>query len=272
VKNTTLSRDAAGIEMWSPLRVIDFENAWYEAADADHFWMDWRLKELTRLFEQCGLSPAADLRVLEVGGGHGVARAQVEGVTRWHVDLTDLNMVSLERCAPSRGRTLYYDVNDMTPSLHERYDAILLLDVLEHIEQTATFLRSLAWHLKPGGVLIINVPALPWFYSAYDEVLGHHRRYTKTLLRQECAAAELRCEAVRFWGFTLLPLLAARVVLMRRLPRDPLKRSDIARRGMTPPNAFVGWILRVFMLSELWVGRDAPLGTSLLCAARKRFS
>jgi hypothetical protein len=269
VTGSGLAANVAGVEILSPLRAIDFENAWYDAANADHFWMDWRFRELTRLFTQCGLSPSADLQVLEVGGGHGVARVQVEGLTRWCVDLTDLNMVSLERCAPSRGRTLYYDVNDRAPALCEHYDAILLLDVLEHIEHTSTFLKSLAWHLKPTGVLIINVPALPRFYSAYDEVLGHHRRYTKTSLRCECVGADLSCATLRYWGVTLLPLLAARALVMRRLSGEPLERPNIARRGMTPP-AVIERVLRIAMHAELRICRDAPVGTSLLCAARKR--
>ncbi len=118
-------------------------------------------------------------------------------------------------------------------------------------------------------MLIVNVPALPRFYSAYDEVLGHHRRYTKASLTRECAEAGLVCRSVRFWGLTMLPFLAARAFLMRGLSDDPVRRAATARRGMMPPNPAAAATLRVLMRAELWMLRDAPLGTSLLCAACK---
>ena len=258
-----------GVEMLSTVRPIDFENAWYEAATAAHFWMAWRFRELLRLIEEAGLSRSSALDVLEVGGGHGVARSQLESQSAWRIDLTDLNLQALSHRPPSPGRTLYYDVNDREPSLHERYDVIVLLDVLEHVDPPVPFLESVTWHLKPGGTLMINVPALPGLFSAYDDVLGHYRRYTSASLRHDCEAAGLACGSLRYWGFTMLPLLAVRAATMRRLPKDPAARAALACRGMMPPHEIVNAAMKACMRVELKLLRRAPLGTSLLCAARK---
>ena len=268
---TTQSQAAKtdGVEMLSTVRPIDFENAWYEAATAVHFWMDWRFRELLRLIDEAGLSRSSSIDVLEVGGGHGVARSQLESHSAWRVDLTDLNLVSLSHRPPSPGRTLYYDVNDREPSLHERYDVIVLLDVLEHVDPPVPFLESLKWHLRPGGTVLINVPALPMLFSAYDDVLGHYRRYTRGSLRLDCEAAGMVCTSLRYWGFTMLPLLAARAATMRRLPTDPPARAALARRGMMPPHEIVNAAMKACMRIELALLHRAPLGTSLLGAARK---
>ena len=57
------------------------------------------------------------------------------------------------------------------------YDMILLMDVIEHIDDDVGFLTAALKHLKSDGVVVINVPAHMSFYSKYDEVAGHKRRY-----------------------------------------------------------------------------------------------
>lgn len=65
----------------------------------------------------------------------------------------------------------------------ERFDTIICLNVLEHIEQDVTALRTLNNLLEPGGHLILLVPALPSIYGTLDRALGHYRRYTPDTLR-----------------------------------------------------------------------------------------
>jgi 2-polyprenyl-3-methyl-5-hydroxy-6-metoxy-1,4-benzoquinol methylase len=64
----------------------------------------------------------------------------------------------------------------------EVFDAVLYVDVLEHIADDLSELRRAAVHLRPGGVLVILVPAHPRLYSAFDAAIGHYRRYTKSML------------------------------------------------------------------------------------------
>jgi SAM-dependent methyltransferase len=65
----------------------------------------------------------------------------------------------------------------------ERFDAILYIDVLEHIADDAAELRQAAAHLAPGGRLIVLAPAHPYLFSRMDAAIGHHRRYTMAGLR-----------------------------------------------------------------------------------------
>ena len=257
------------VEMLSRVRAVDFENEWYDAATAEHFWMEWRFRELVRFIDACGPDRRRPLRVLEVGGGHGVARRQIESCTEWTVDLTDLNIASLSRGVDARGRTMYYDITDRDITMREHYDAVLLLDVLEHVDRSVPFLDAIAWHLKPGGTLLVNVPALPAFYSTYDQVLGHCRRYTRASLRRECADAGFVCRAVQFWGLTLLPFLVGRAATLRQAADDASVRAKVARRGMVPPGRLADSIFRLLMRVEMGIARSVPIGSSLLCAAEK---
>lgn len=67
-------------------------------------------------------------------------------------------------------------------SVQNAFDAILYIDVLEHIEDDAAEVRKAANALKPGGYLCVLVPANPEDYTAFDKAIGHYRRYTKETL------------------------------------------------------------------------------------------
>lgn len=64
----------------------------------------------------------------------------------------------------------------------ERFDSILYIDVLEHIEDDGSEMNSAVSHLKPEGTIIILVPAHEWLFSDFDSKIGHFRRYNKTTL------------------------------------------------------------------------------------------
>jgi SAM-dependent methyltransferase len=63
-----------------------------------------------------------------------------------------------------------------------QFDAILYIDVLEHIEDDREELRQAAAHLRPGGSLIVLAPAHDWLYTEFDRAIGHVRRYSKSSL------------------------------------------------------------------------------------------
>jgi SAM-dependent methyltransferase len=66
----------------------------------------------------------------------------------------------------------------------EKFDSILYIDVLEHIEHDAAEMERAARHLNPGGVLIVLSPAHPWLFSEFDHAIGHYRRYTRKMLHE----------------------------------------------------------------------------------------
>ena len=65
----------------------------------------------------------------------------------------------------------------------DRFDSIVYIDVLEHIDDDGAELRRAASRLRPGGTLVILSPAHQWLFTAFDAAIGHKRRYTKSMLR-----------------------------------------------------------------------------------------
>jgi len=258
------------VERLSDVEDVAFVQEWYDAVGADHFWMRWRYISLERQLEdhRIFLDPRS-MRMLEVGGGHGILRQQLEHQMSLIVDLSDLNIQALQMSPPSRGRTLYYDVMARREEFHEAYDAIFLFDVLEHIENTDAFVDALKWHLKPSGYLIINVPAIQRFYSAFDAILGHCRRYSPETLRNHLEPHDFAVRNIRYWGATLIPFLVARWIYMRPDSLKENRRSSWARKGVKPPNMFIDRLFRWAMRVESVVAPRPPIGTSLLCICQR---
>jgi 2-polyprenyl-3-methyl-5-hydroxy-6-metoxy-1,4-benzoquinol methylase len=218
------------IEYLSPVRDTAFPDNWYELAGSDHFWMHWRLTVALDAMDRLGVPRSRDLQALDIGCGAGLFRGQVEEGTRWNVDGTDLNVAALRMARPGRGRILYYDVTQERDSLVDSYDVCFLFDVIEHVPNERGLLGSALRHVRPGGHLFVNVPAIQAMHSAYDVAAGHLRRYS---IRTLTAAFDgLRCEVrlAQYWGFGLLPML-----VLRRLVLGLRPTPNTIRAGFRPP-------------------------------------
>jgi SAM-dependent methyltransferase len=137
------------------------------------------------------------------------------------------------------------------------FDAVLYLNVLEHIADDAQELRLAARVLRPGGALLVFGPALEWLYSELDYRAGHYRRYSLRRLRALASAAGLQVVSARY--FDVLGVLPYLVVY--RLSRH----ADIA--GST----LWGYDRLVVPLSRL-IQRAVPhppLGKNVLLVAIK---
>ena len=244
----------------------EFPASWYGLADPTQFWMEWRVLAFLAQLRSLRIDLDAPLRVLDVGAGSGALRAQLEAATRWTIDISDTNPAVKAHCIPGRGDAWIYDVAQRSAERIGHYDAVLLFDVIEHADAPVTLLRDAAAHLKPGGRLFVNVPALPAFHSGYDHAAGHRRRYTRRSLRREFEAASLRVLEVRYWGFTMLPMLVARWLVQRGKPRDAAEGERWIRSGFEPPVRSVDRVLRFLARTETRWLSPAPCGTSLLCA------
>jgi SAM-dependent methyltransferase len=151
-----------------------------------------------------------------------------------------------------------------------RYDAVLALDVIEHLDDDRAAIERLAVLVKPGAVLVVSVPALPEMFSAFDAIQGHRRRYLPDVLRSVFAGTGLTIERVIWWGAWLVPLL-------RHQRRRPLRTtpgetvSETYGRYLRLPWP-ARWILRVGFAWEQGRALSGKLttGTSLFAIARSR--
>lgn len=235
---------------------------WFQFATADHFWMQWRHCLLVRAL-QCAKDDVRN--ALEVGCGHGVAREMLERDLGIPVDGCDLNRTALETAKPGKGNLFVYNILDQKSSLLGRYDAVLLLDVIEHIDDDAAFVRAALRHLRSDGIVAVNVPANVTLFSDYDRVAGHVRRYTQHGLRGLLESCGVEIQGIQPWGLLMIPLLLARKILLRRA-----KQADVIRTGFVPRNSLSQLLLHGMKNIETSLPFRMPFGTSILAWGRLR--
>lgn len=257
-------------EVISQSRPVDFASAWYELIHPEHFWLNWRMRAFLRQFQDLGLDFDSTGNALEVGCGTGLLTQQLEQHLPWTIDGADLNEEALNRHKTGRGRLLCYDVTARDSRFHEKYDALILFDVIEHVEDASKFLADCLFHLRPGGLIFVNVPALQSAYSDYDRVLGHHQRYQKRDLKALFAACNTELIDVRYWGFSLLPILYLRKLVLAIKLLFSSSSSTTVRIGMAPPSIRINQFLDFVGNIECGLLSSSPIGSSLLAVARKR--
>lgn len=256
------------VELVSQLQDHRFIETCFELADESHFWFKWRFEAFLQQLIELKIPLQSSTLALDVGAGTGVVREQVEGSTSWTVDITDLDHGALLSSKKGRGKTFYYDILEKRTDWQEKYDVILLFDVLEHIEKTEGFIEALLFHLKPGGYLFLNVPALPLLFSRYDEVQGHFRRYKVKTLEAEFADAPVKILDTRYWGWMNIPLLLVRRMWLSYFSKNK-SDEEVYRRGFSPPGKTVNAVFLKMMQLELTLPRQNVGGSSILLAARK---
>ncbi|HOX45816.1 MAG TPA: bifunctional glycosyltransferase/class I SAM-dependent methyltransferase [Myxococcota bacterium] len=112
--------------------------------------------------------------------------------------------------------------------LRRRYDTVVCLNVLEHIQDDRAAVARMAGALEPGGRLVVLVPQHPFLMSAMDRELGHHRRYDRGALRAALEAAGLELESLeQFNSLAILGwLVNARLLGRKDLGKLQLKAYD----------------------------------------------
>jgi SAM-dependent methyltransferase len=127
--------------------------------------------------------------VLEVGAGIGANTPYLDGNKRgrWVCLEPDSNLVAqlTITLAPAGNSREYEAFAGTIASLDpdRKFDTIVYIDVLEHIEDDARELESATALLRAGGRIIVLAPAHPWLYTPFDAAIGHFRRYNRAMLK-----------------------------------------------------------------------------------------
>lgn len=253
------------IKELSTIATPQFPDTWYEITTDGHFWLEWRFRAFLAQVRALGISLQHPWRGLDVGCGHGAVRRQLTQCSAWITDGADVSRAALAQNHACAGDHLLYDVRDRQPALAESYDFVLLFDVLEHVPDPAAFLTSALYHLKPGGWLFVDVPALNSLASGFDRAVGHLRRYNRRTLRADLDARALDVRDLRYWGGSMLPYLVARKVMTARAVPAP----RVIECGLPPKPWMNNWICKIMAWETRYVP-NPPIGTSLLAAAVKR--
>jgi SAM-dependent methyltransferase len=210
-------------------------------------------------------SPRPEPRLLDAGCGTGglLARLRRAAPAALLYGL-DRDLGACAMAAAKSGRPIVAGSIDRLPFAENAFDAVFSADVLCHrgVDDRAA-LAALRACLGPGGVVVLNLPAYRWLFSAHDIAVDNVRRYGRGEVRRLLATAGFVRITVHYWNSLLFPLMLAR----RLIARGGDAASDVA---LLP--APIEWLFGVIVALELAMARlgaRLPFGGSLLAVAVK---
>jgi SAM-dependent methyltransferase len=206
------------------------------------------------------LAPFLVGRVLEVGAGiGGTTRALCAGSTAvsWTALEPDPELFEelkrslrdLELVQPVLGTVERIDAA-------QRFDSIVYVDVLEHVEDDAAELARAARHLAAGGHLVVVAPAHPFLYTAFDRAIGHHRRYSSRALAALRPPGLTLARHQLLDSVGLLASMANRVLLAQAMPSQ--RQLRIWDRWMIRGSRRLDPVLRYRVGKSIMIAWRAP--------------
>jgi SAM-dependent methyltransferase len=243
------------VEKWLYARTAQLESA--------HWWFTAR-REIVRCAIERICRPQPGATILEVGCGTGGNLALLSCFGRVVGAEPDEEAIALAR-QRGIGTICRGSLPNQLPFEKGAFDLAVLLDVLEHVEHDREALEALVAVLKPGGCLLVTVPAFEWLWSRHDERHHHFRRYRLGELTRRLTGAGLRVEGATYFNTWLFPLIAA----MRLLKQRARWAREIDDLRM-PPRPMNRLLARLFASERHLIGRvRLRLGVSILACGRK---
>jgi SAM-dependent methyltransferase len=236
----------------------------YAQIEATHWWFEGRRTIFDVVIRSLELP--RDALLLDLGCGTGANLNFLASYGR---------TIGLDRGAAaarySRARTkLPVLIGDVTalPFAGDAVDLITAFDLIEHIDDDVGCVSELARVCRPGGFIMVTVPAFQWMWGPQDIINHHKRRYRSDQLLKLFADEGLQISRFTHINTILFPVVAAVRLFRRVVPeRNGDLKSDFSMTRPGPLNSMLGKLFG----AEAWMVRRwrLPIGVSLLCVARK---
>ncbi|MCW5937360.1 MAG: methyltransferase domain-containing protein [Fimbriimonadaceae bacterium] len=226
-----------------------------------YWWFVGRRRLARRLLHAA--NPRPD-RVLDLGCGTGAGLAELSesvvsvGLDPWPPALGYCRRRGLSRLVRGDGSAL--------PFASGSFDGVVALDVYEHIRDDRAALAETWRVLRPGGVVVLSVPAFRFLWGPHDVALHHFRRYRASEVRARLEGAGFQVERLSYAVFFLFPLVLASRVLERFRPGPP-------RASLPPVPKALNRVLARHLEYEARLtvekGLRLPWGSSVVAVGRK---
>ena len=231
-----------------------------------HWWFRGRQKIVLSLLNRFYTRPE-NARVLDLGCGTGVnlpALAQYGEV--WGADPSDKALAFCRSSMPKdfTGRLDEIWLPDKVPYDDNSFNLIVMMDVLEHVEHDRESLIRIGRLLRPGGELVLTVPALQWMWTQHDVEHHHFRRYHKAPLRALLTETGYEVQFISYINTLLFPAMAA----ARLLFKSKQARATDLEGGTRAPAQILGAIFG--SERHLLKIMRFPVGGSLAAVVRKK--
>ncbi len=241
----------------------------YRQVEDVHWWFVGRRRILLQVLDRyLGSNGSHERRILDVGCGTGTMLTYLAAFGR--TEGVDIDEEAIGYCRERGLQNVRLGEAANLPFADGTFDLVTALDVIEHLEDDVAALREVGRVLRPGGYLLVTVPAHMFLWGDQDEVNMHRRRYAAAELRQRLTAGGFGVLRLSYMNALLFPPIAL-IRFVRRMehrlrPTIP-HRSDFRYPAPRPVNFVLG---HVFGVEGSILRRvDIPFGVSIVALARK---
>ncbi len=236
----------------------------YASVEDKHWWFVARRQIIEKVIQRLNLQKNA--QILEAGCGTG---GNLQMLSR-HGQVSAMELEEVA-CQLANQRQVTQVKRGSLPDnipFSLQYDLILILDVIEHLDDDLSALKALYYKLKPGGYLLITVPAYRFLWSEHDDINHHKRRYRLKGLKQVVKKAGYELNYSSYFNTFLFPVVAIVRVLAKLLPKQ---NNNQISSDLVVPSKPVNQVLKWLFASERYLINKFPLpfGVSILLLARK---
>jgi SAM-dependent methyltransferase len=234
---------------------------WMASREADHWWYVGRRAAIAALLDRLPLTDSCDVLEAGCGTGGNLYMLQRRGrVSAFEPSEFARAIAGLRSTFPTT--VADGELPDRLPFGESSFDVVLALDVLEHVDRDADAVRSLVRLARPGGYVVLTVPAHPILFGRHDIRFSHVRRYSRGAFKALCAATGSELRYFTAFNTILGPVAVALRLLERVLP---------LRYGTgNPPEPFNSTLAWLFSLEGAVLRRwSLPAGLSYAAILRR---
>lgn len=239
-------------------KMSDFEKTYW--------WHRGKLSLVKTLVEKY-FPKRKNLNILEIGCGTGEVSTLLKSYG--HVAGIDISSVALE-FSKEKGvsETILADITKFeTKNYEKRYDLVLALDVLEHIQDDVLAMKKVYALLKDSGYFFVNVPAHKFLWSEHDEALHHKRRYHSLELLKKLQDSGFKISKKVYFVAFLFP-----VIVVFRMWNNLFGKSAYPKTSYVKLPSFLNnFMVKILEFECNLIKYDIPVfvGTTIVVVAQK---
>jgi len=236
--------------------------------EANHWWYRVLHSLVLQNIEQH--TPSHSVHVLDAGCGTGGLMHGLKAAGYSHVKGFDLSEIAVEICRKNGLDVEMGNLCDLgTIQAPSQFDVIISNDTLCYLssEQRSAFVRNAYDRLNPGGLLMMNMPALSAFRGTHDRAVGILHRFSRREVQELVQSAGFETLTLRYWPLILSPAIFM-VRAWQRLTDNPASAVKPASDLKSYSGALNTLLYRLIGLELKYLGR-APFGSSLFTVLRR---